>query len=151
MKWVYSAGTEKPKPITVAEQTKPKAGFFSTLFGFGGSTPQRSPSPLPPPVVNETEYLKVDQSSVSLTIFTAEVDVKLNQKISTELHRSTKKNPPRVLKYDLIYVSRPSPTQVIRDIDLPSRRERTSMTQAKKRMTLNQKQREAFSRAYART
>ena len=110
MKWVYSAGTEKPKPIPVIEQIKPKAGFFSSLFGFGGSTPQRAPSPLPPPpVINETEYLKVDQSSVVLMIFTADVEVKLSQKISTELLRSTKKNPPRALKYELIYVSPPAP------------------------------------------
>jgi hypothetical protein len=109
MKWVYTAGTEKPKPILTTEQIKPKPGFFS-LFGFGGNTPQRTPSPLPPPVINESEYLKIDQSSVVLTIFTAEVDVKLNQKISAELHRSTKKNPPRALKYDLIYVSHFPPT-----------------------------------------
>ena len=112
MKWVYSAGTEKPKPPPVVEPIKPKAGFFS-LFGFGGNTPQRSSTPIPPqPVIDESEYLKVDQSSVVLTIFTAEVDVKLNQKISTELHRSTKKNPPRALKYELIYVSRPFPRQL---------------------------------------
>ena len=104
MKWIYNAETEKPKPPPAVE---PMAGFFS-LFGFGGSTPQRSSIPLPPqPVIDESEYLKVDQSSVVLTIFTAEVDVKLNQKISAELHRSTKKNPPRALKYELIYVSRP--------------------------------------------
>lgn len=107
MKWVYSAGTEKPKPVPVVEQMKPKTGFFSSLFGISGNTPQRGPSPMPQPIVDETEYLKVDQSSVVLAIFTGTVDVKLNQKISTELHRSTKKNPPRVLKYELIYVGRP--------------------------------------------
>ena len=114
MNWVYSTGTEKPKPVPVIEQIKPKTGFFSSLFGLGGnsSTPSRAASPLPPqPVIDEAEYLKVGQSSVVLTIFTAEVDVKLSQKISTELHRSTKKNPPRALKYELIYVGRPSPRQ----------------------------------------
>ena len=104
MKWVYSAGTEK---CTIIEH--PNAGLFSSLFGFGRSTPQRAPSPLPPPVIKETEYLKVDQSNVVLTIFTADVEVKLSQKLSTELLRSTKKNPPRALKYELIYVSSPSP------------------------------------------
>ena len=107
MNWVYSTGTEKPKQVPVIEQTKPKTGFFSSLFGLGGSnTPQRAPSPLPPqPAIKEAEYLRVGQSNVVLTIFTAEVDVKLSQKISAELHRSTKKNPPRSLKYELIYVS----------------------------------------------
>ena len=107
MNWVYSTGTEKPKQPPVIEQIKPKAGFFSSLLGLGGSnTPQRAPSPLSPqPALNEAEYLKVGHSSVMLTIFTAEVDVELGQKISTELHRATKKNPPRTLKYELIYVS----------------------------------------------
>jgi len=111
MNWVYSTGTEKPKQVPVIEQIKPKAGFFSSLFGLGGgNTPQRASSPLPPQqVINEAEYPKIGQSSVVLTIFTAEVDVKLNQKISAELHRSTKKNPPSALKYELIYVGHPSP------------------------------------------
>lgn len=136
MKWVYSAGTEKPNPAPVNEQIKPKAGFFS-LFGFGGSTPQRTPSPLPPqPIISEAEYLKVDQSSVVLRIFTAEVDVKLSQKISAELHRSTKKNPPRALKYELIYVRRLSILS-IKAINTPSRQERTNIMPARKRMTLN--------------
>ena len=147
MKWVYSAGTEKPKPVSVIEQTKPKAGFFSSLFGLGGNTPQRTPSPLPPqPVINETDYLKVDQSSVVLRIFTAEVDVKLSQKISSELHRSTKKNPPRALKYELIYVSHPSIPITI-EANLPFRQGRTNMMRARKRMMLNPRQRVVSSKA----
>lgn len=118
MKWVYSVGTEKPKPVPVVEQAKLKTGFFSSLFGFGGGTPQRVPSPLPPqPIIDEAEYLKVDQSSVVLRIFMAEVDVKLTQKISAELHRSTKKNPPRALKYELIYVSRPFTAPIIKEVN----------------------------------
>ena len=153
MNWVYSTGTERPNQIPVIEQTKHKAGFFSSLFGLGGgSTPQRAASPLPPqPAINETEYLKVGQSSVVLAIFTAEVEVKLSQKISVELHRSTKKNPPRALKYELIYVCRPPPTPVTRCANIPFRLGRTSMMQARKRMTLNQRQRVAFSKACGRT
>ena len=154
MNWVYSTGTERPKQVPVTEQTKHKAGFFSSLFGLGGgSTPQRAASPLPPqPVINEAEYLKVGQSSVVLTIFTAEVEVKLSQKISVELHRSTKKNPPRALKYELIYVCRPPPPiPVTRCTNIPSRLGRTSMMQARKRMTLNQRQRVVFSKACGQT
>ena len=126
MNWVYSTGTERPKQVPVVEQIKHKTGFFSSLFGLGGgNTPQRATSPLPPqPAINETEYLEVGQSSVVLTIFTAEVDVKLNKKISTELHRSTKKNPPRALKYELIYVCNPPyrfPTVLIRLSDREGR------------------------------
>lgn len=152
MRWVYSVGTEKPNPVPLVEQlTKPKTGFFSSLFGLGGNTPQRTPSPLPQPVVNEAEYFKVDQYSVVLTIFTADVDVRLSQKISTELHRSTKKNPPRTLKYELIYVSHASTTPLPRDVNLSSRRERTSMMPARKRMASNPRQRAVFSKACGRT
>lgn len=151
MKWVYSAGTEKPKPVPVIEQIKPKTGFFS-LFGFGGGTPQRIPSPLPPqPVINETEYLKVDQSSVVLRIFTAEVDVKLSQKISAELHRSTKKNPPRAVKYELIYVGYPLLSLLPKRLTPLFRQGRTNTMRARKRTTLNPRQRVVFSKACGQT
>jgi hypothetical protein len=152
MNWVYSTGTEKPKQVSIIEEVKSKAGFFSSLFGLGGgSTPQRAASPLPPqPIINEADYLKVGQSGVVLTIFTAEVDVKLSQKISAELHRSTKKNPPRALKYELIYVCHPPPL-VTRDVNIPFRRGRTSTMQARKRMTLSPRQRAVSSKACART
>jgi hypothetical protein len=155
MKWVYSAGTEKPKPIPVIEQIKPKAGLFSSLLEFSRSTPQRAPSPLPPqPVIKETEYLKIDQSSIVLMIFTADVEVKLSPKISTELLRSTKKNPPRALKYELIYVSPPSsipPHHVSETLMHLSDRERTNMMRARKRMTLSPRQQGVFSRVCAPT
>lgn len=151
MNWVYSTGTEKLKQVPIIEQTKLKTGFFSSLFGLGGSsTPQRAPSPLPQPAINEAEYLKVGQSSVVLTIFTAEVEVKLSQKISAELHRSTKKNPPRALKYELIYVGRPSPTAMTKGIDVRFRQGRMNTMQARKRMMLSPRRRVVSSRACAR-
>ena len=104
MNWVYSTGTEKPKQIPVIEQIKPKTGFLSFFSLGGSSTPQRAPSPLPQPAIDEAEYLEVGKSSVALTIFTAEAVVELNRKISAELHRSTKKKPPRRINYNLIYV-----------------------------------------------
>ena len=45
------------------------------------------------------------KSSVVLHVFSAEVDVRLDKKMITELQRSTKKNPLMHLRYDLIYVS----------------------------------------------
>lgn len=108
MNWVYSTGTEKPKQVSVDKQIEPKTGFFPSFLRLGGSTPQQTTSPSPPQqVIDEAEYLKVSRSSVVLTIFTAEVDVKLSQKISAEIHRSTKKNLPHKLKYELIYVRNP--------------------------------------------
>jgi hypothetical protein len=144
MNWVYSVGTEKPKRFI--EQIKPKTGI--SRLGLGSSTPQRPPSPLPPqPAANEAEYLKVGQSKVVLTIFTADVDVKLSQKLSAELHRATQKNLPRKLKYELIYVGRSPLTPAIKDTDVGFRRERMSTMQARKRMALSPRQRAVFSRA----
>ena len=45
------------------------------------------------------------KSHVILTIFGADVEVKLDRKLAAELQRSTKKNPPQRMSLDLIYVS----------------------------------------------
>lgn len=44
------------------------------------------------------------KSRVNLTVFSAEVDVTVDEKLSGELHRCMKKKPPSQLKYSLIYV-----------------------------------------------
>jgi hypothetical protein len=108
IRWVYSIGTEKPLPpakqakLAVPEHT----GFFSALFkiGSGALTPQRAPTPLALVPAESVNMLETHETGVSLTIFGADVDVKLEKKMRDELHRSTKKNPPGKLRYDLIYV-----------------------------------------------
>ena len=113
---VYASGTSKPPLITQAARAlRPAAavssGFFSSLLSsFTGSapsqTPQRSATPLPPPTPEkEKDMLELHKSSVVLHIFSADVDVRLDKKMVTELQRSTKKNPPSHLRLDLIYVS----------------------------------------------
>jgi len=99
MNWVHLTGTEKFGQALVAGRVE---------------------------VFDDAWYLEVGQSSVVLTIFTAEVDVKLSEKMSAELHRSTKKNPPRALKYELIYVRHLLPTPVTEYVDMILRRGRTS-------------------------
>ena len=91
MNSVYSTGTEKPRQALVTKEIMPE-------------------------IVDDTKYLEVGQSSIALTIFTAEVDVELNHKMSAELHRSMKKNPPRALKYELIYVRHLLHTPVARSL-----------------------------------
>ena len=49
--------------------------------------------------------LEANSSNVVLTIFAANVDVRLDKKMTAELLRSTKKGPPSRLRYELIYVS----------------------------------------------
>ena len=149
---VYKIGTKKTKQVSVIKKAKPKTRLFPSLFGPGeSSTPQRVPFPPPAqPLADEAEYPELGQSSVELTIFTADVDVKLGPKMSAELHRSMRKNPPRALKYELIYVCH-HPTQVARCINAPFKLGRTGMTQAEKGMTLMSRQRIVFSRASALT
>lgn len=106
MQWVYTSGSEKPAPVIPKASKPTHSGFFSSLLSSlsGGSTPQRTPTPVAPPPVVERDLLKVNATSVTLSVFAADVDVRLDKKISSELYRSTKKNPPSKLKYELIYV-----------------------------------------------
>jgi hypothetical protein len=108
MRWVYAEGTKKKKfPLAVKWPRKPShGGFLSTFFGTSGaSTPQLVVTPLPAEPVVEIDLLTVTETQVTLSIFSADVNVKLSKKMSTELHRSTKKNPPKHLKFEFIYVS----------------------------------------------
>jgi hypothetical protein len=103
VRWVYNVGSEKPTATsrtetleTVAHQTN---GFFSSQSdAFEAWTPEVVPK-------EPTNLLEAHLSIIDLTIFTANVDVRLDTKMSEELLRSTKKNPPSQLRYELIYVS----------------------------------------------
>lgn len=105
MKWVHSSPSPKPapsKPVVVAPQAAVSAFFGKLVSTFSAPAP-------PPPVIRETirleDLLAVKESSVDLTIFSAEVAVRLDKKLTSDLQRSTKKNPPSRLKYELVYVS----------------------------------------------
>ncbi|KAF9451267.1 hypothetical protein P691DRAFT_796992 [Macrolepiota fuliginosa MF-IS2] len=107
MNWVYISGTESrksllPKPVKAAA-----TGFFSSLFGSltGSPTPQRQtiPLPAPAPLVNP---LETSETTIILSVFSADISVQLNTKLSSEIYRSTKKNPPPTMKYELIYTAK---------------------------------------------
>ena len=106
MKLVYTSGTEKPPVPTALKPIQKTTGFFSTLLqSFAPSAP---PTPQPPPATlppdPSTKFQLVD-TSISLSIFSADVDVRLAKKVGDELLRATKKKPPSRVKYQLIYVS----------------------------------------------
>jgi len=143
---VYSTGIGRTKQVPTIE---PEAVFFS-LPGLGEEVSQRASPPPTQSVVSEEGRLKVAQFSVVLTIFTAEVDVNIDQKLSAELHRSMRKNPPRTIKYELIYVCNPT-MPATGDANIPFRRGRRSMTQARKKTMLSPGQRAVFSKACAQT
>ncbi|KAJ7188459.1 hypothetical protein C8R46DRAFT_1171527 [Mycena filopes] len=104
MRWVYSSGTGKPQPLAVKSDKAPQSNFFKSWLGFS-STPQRVSTPLPAPE-EVIDPLTINETSVSLSIFSAAVDVRLDKKVAAELHRSTKKNPPDKIKYELIYTAK---------------------------------------------
>ncbi|KAJ3533672.1 hypothetical protein NMY22_g7241 [Coprinellus aureogranulatus] len=113
LKWVYSLGTEKKrvKLPDISKVAKPSSiqGLFSSIFGgfSGSSTPQRTTTPLPPPEPErEPDLLSIHDSSVALTVYAAEVSTKLDKKFTAALHRSTKKEPPSKLRYELIYTGK---------------------------------------------
>ncbi|KAI6027972.1 hypothetical protein PISMIDRAFT_91498 [Pisolithus microcarpus 441] len=49
---------------------------------------------------------RMHETKVDLVVFTAEVDVSVNEKLSRELNRCMRKNPPSRLKYSLIYTGK---------------------------------------------
>ena len=109
MRWVYTSGTEKPPPRApvIKKEEKPQ-GFFKSLFSFAAataSTPQIAPQQPPPPPPVKKDPRKVEETSVNLSIFTMDMDVTLDRKMTAELYRSMQKNPPKAVKYSLIYVS----------------------------------------------
>ncbi|KAN0125288.1 Protein of unknown function (DUF3684) domain containing protein [Lactarius tabidus] len=107
-RWVYTVGSEKPRTDTLKVVSPQASGFFSSLFaGFGGSpSPRRSPTPAPVIPKEPINLLDAPLSSVVLTIFGANVDVRLDKKMTAELLRSTKKNPPSRIRYELIYTGK---------------------------------------------
>ncbi|KAK7035286.1 hypothetical protein VNI00_012053 [Paramarasmius palmivorus] len=106
MRWVYSSGTQKPPPPTTIQPVKPAAQsgwrtFFSTVI----SKPA-TPQPPPPPEL-PVDLLAISPTTVSLSIISAEVALKkIDKKLEQDLERSTKKQPPRTLRYDLIYTGK---------------------------------------------
>ncbi|KII91548.1 hypothetical protein PLICRDRAFT_512049 [Plicaturopsis crispa FD-325 SS-3] len=109
MRWVYSAGTQKPPPKPpVQTKPAPSSGFFGLTSFFSGfaATPQRAATPVPPPTPEPVNQLEVTETNVSLSIFSADVDVALARGLAVELERSTKKRPPQKLRYKLIYTAK---------------------------------------------
>jgi hypothetical protein len=119
VRWVYDVGSEKPSATsrtdTLETATHQTNGFFSPQSdGFEAWMPEVTPSMVP---MESTNLLEAHSSNIVLTIFTANVDVRLEKKMTEELLRSTKKNPPSQLRYELIYVS---PTVVKRRSEIGS-------------------------------
>ena len=106
VRWVYDVGSDKPFTTfmtdtleTVTHQTNE---FFSPPPSGGSEVSSTPVSMLPKETIN---LMEATSSKIFLTIFAANVEVQLDQKMSKELLRSTLKKPPSRLRYELIYVS----------------------------------------------
>ncbi|KAG8933600.1 hypothetical protein FRC02_011522 [Tulasnella sp. 418] len=103
MRCVYQTGTEKEG--VPAKSSRSSGGFFSSLLGsLSTHTLSRTPEPQPP--TKEPEPFEALESSVLLKVYSAQVDVKLDKQMSTELERATKKKPPTTCSLSLIYTGK---------------------------------------------
>ena len=107
---VYTTGSGKPPPLGVGKSRK-KGSFSSSR------PPPRLGTPTLPP--HPGDPTRVHRTTIDLTVFAAEVKVELDKKLSAELLRSTKKQPPSRLKYGLIYVSTESSSSICKLVDWP--------------------------------
>ncbi|KAF8629109.1 hypothetical protein AX17_005695 [Amanita inopinata Kibby_2008] len=107
LKWVYSTWTEKPR---LTAETFPKArdgGFFSSLFSALSNNAKRAAPELPEKVTQEpSDPLSINATGLALSIYSADVEVTLEQKMIKALHRSTLKDPPNKLRYELIHTAK---------------------------------------------
>lgn len=67
----------------------------------------------------QQKLLQINETSVVLAVFSADVDVTLDERMKRELLRATKKNAPQKMRYELIYV-RGSPRSSIAVVDISS-------------------------------
>ncbi len=114
---VYRGGSSKPPKALPApaasEGRQTQKAFWSSLMtslltpsSSGAQAQLAAPTPTPPPFEDvPLDPEEVITSSIRLTVFTAQANVSLDKKLTDELLRSTKKNPPKTVRYSLIYVS----------------------------------------------
>ncbi|KAI6144665.1 hypothetical protein BKA82DRAFT_15653 [Pisolithus tinctorius] len=57
-------------------------------------------------MLSRDDPTRMPEAKVDLNVFTAEVDVTVDEKLSKELNRCMKKNPPSTLKYSVIYTEK---------------------------------------------
>jgi len=109
MKWVYTSGTEKKPPPLAPKPVKASGlggGFFSNLFSRAAATVSTPPpvTPATPTLEDIRDPLTINETGVALKIYSTSISVRLDKKVSSEIQRATKKNPPTRMKYELIYV-----------------------------------------------
>ncbi|KAF8552603.1 hypothetical protein OG21DRAFT_1443221 [Imleria badia] len=95
---VYATGIGK-SPSQVVSESHDRGAFFSSSQSL---SPLRTPTSTEQPGDPKLQH----RTTVDLTVFTAEVNVELDKKLSVELLRSTRKQAPSRLTYNLIYTGK---------------------------------------------
>ena len=101
IRWVFLAESEKPRPTT--KIMPPTSNVMNSGGGGGGTS-------------NTSDQQKVVESSVRLTVFTAEAEVELDEEMDKALHRATMKPAPLSVKVGLIYVRSIAPAVIISNV-----------------------------------
>lgn len=150
MNWVYISDSESRKHSLRNVVKTTTTGFFSSLSGFltGVSTPQTQTSSLPASTP-QVDLIETSTTSIILSVFSAEITVRLNSKLSSEIHRSTKKNPPSSMKYELIYVGWCLRTSFLLVISRSLRLQKINMMQVSRRIWIISILQEVSSKDYA--
>jgi len=106
VRWVYNVGSEKPstpsRTDTLKTATHQTSGFFSPQ----SDRVKASSTPVPMVPKAPINLFEATSSNIVLTIFAANVEVRLDEKMTGELLRSTLKKPPSRLRYELIYMGK---------------------------------------------
>lgn len=162
MRCVYTTGSSKPrqpiaKPAPKVASAGVTSGFFSSLFSSFTGAPSRSPTPaIETPVASHEELAvkeiearkklqQINETSVLLSIFGADMTVNVDDRLRRELLRATKKNPPGRMRLELIYVC--NFLRAYRFLTSSSQRpERMSMMPVGRKMRGSRKQRGVYSK-----
>lgn len=105
VRWVYNVGSEMLPTTSRIDSLKTTTNQTNGLFlpQFDRFEASSTVAPIAPK--EPINLFEATSSKIVLTIFAANVDVRLDDKMTGELLRSTLKKPPSRLRYELIFVS----------------------------------------------
>jgi Protein of unknown function (DUF3684) len=104
VRWVYNVGSENPSTISKRDPLKTGTHQTSSFFSPESDPFEESSTSAPMLPKEPINPFEVASSNIALTIFAANVNVRLDEKMTEELLRSTLKKPPSRLRYELLFV-----------------------------------------------
>jgi hypothetical protein len=105
VRWVLNVGSENPSTTSRTDTLKATTHQTSEFFSPQSDPFEASLTPAPMVPREPINLFETTLSNIVLTIFVANVEVQLDNKMTGELLRSALKKPPNRLRYELIFVS----------------------------------------------